>query len=154
MTERKQLDLETQFFQSVECQLDAAGIYPFPGMSLSQDGQMEFAMITDADLCFRWFWEQTTKPETTEAIFGIDRTTRPGQGTEFGDVLTCIQWKRKTEVDDSWEYRVGVINYQVDPRIVRPWDWDNEFWRSRMLQELKGFCPIGNVPVELLRRGV
>lgn len=153
MTDQQQLNLDTQFFSAVEVHIDDEGVYPFPAMSCDSDGRIEFAMITDAELCFKWFWEKTTKPETVEALFGLDRTTKEGQGTEFDDVLTCLHWKRPNEVDDSSEYRVGVINYQVDPRIVRPWDWDNEFWRTRMLAELKAFCPVVRLREELARRG-
>jgi len=73
-------------------------------------------------------------------MLGLDRTTKPGQGTEFADVLTCVLWDAQKDEFTAKEWRewlkIGVINYQNEPRIVRPIDWDNEYWNGRFKEEL------------------
>lgn len=128
--------VEQEFFAHVERSIDSSGVYPFPGIAVMRDGGIEFAAITDAGLCFDWFRKQLANPDCGEAIFGIDRTTRDGQGTKFDDVLTCCHWQRS----DSGGARIGVINYQIEPRIVRPFDWKNVFWTERMLAEVNCYA--------------
>ena len=135
-------DLPSRFHEYVAIMLDEKGVYPFPGMALRQAGGIEFAAITDVNLTYSWFWDQITQENAAEVILGIDRTTLPGQGNEFGDVLTCCHWRDGMD-GNKWDtsYRIGVIDYQHEPRIVRPWNWANEFWIEMMTRELKAFCP-------------
>lgn len=134
--------VEQEFFAHVERSIDESGVHPFPGIAIKQDGGIEFAAITDAGLCFQWFKKHLIDLDCAEVIVGIDRTTREGQGTEFDDVLTCFHWQR--EHQDV--LRVGVINYQFEPFIVRPFDWNNEFWRKRVLDEVNTYgTPFGIV---------
>jgi len=60
------------------------------------------------------------------------------EGTEFDDVLTCLYW-------DGASIHSGVINYQHEPRIVRPIDWENLFWNFTMAKEIRLFS-VGQVP--------
>lgn len=135
-------DLPTRFHESVERMIDKKGVYPQPGMALRQDGKMEIAAITDAQLAYRWFWEQITQNYAIEVIFGVDRTTQPDQGTEFNDVLTCCHWREGMD-GNPWQtsFRIGVIDYQNEPRIVRPWNWANKYWSERMGTEIKNCRP-------------
>lgn len=134
--------VEQEFFAHVERSIDSSGVFPFPGIAVNRDGGIEFAAITDAGSCLRWFKKALANLDCVEVIVGIDRTTREGQGTEFADVLTCFHWQR--EHQDV--LRVGVINYQFDPFIVRPFDWNNEFWRKRVLDEVNTYgTPFGIV---------
>lgn len=135
-------DLPTRFHEYVDGVIDEKGVYPFPGMALRQDGKLEIAAITDGNLAYRWFWEQITQHNAAEVIFGLDRTTKPDQGTEFNDVLTCCHWRDGLD-GNPWQtsFRIGVIDYQHEPRIVRPWNWTNEFWLERMGTEIKNCRP-------------
>lgn len=137
--------VEDEFFAHVERLIDSSGVHPFPGIAVKQDGGIEFAAITDAGLCFQWFKTHLKKLDCAEVIVGIDRTTREGQGTEFDDVLTCFHWQR--EHQDV--LRVGVINYQFEPLIVRPFDWNNEFWRKRVLDEVNTYGTPSGIVLEL-----
>ena len=77
-----------------------------------------------------------------ELIFGVDRSTADGQGTEFSDVYTCGYWKSTNPTEQLakmgvWE--IGVINYQGADKIVREWDWNNEFWKKQMGDEIRNY---------------
>ena len=39
------------------------------------------------------------------------------------------------------QYKFAVINYQHEPRIVRPTDYNNEFWNNQLRAELFQFIP-------------
>lgn len=137
--------LETEFFRYVEGMIDAKGVYPFPAISSLMNGHREVAAITEPGLCFKWFRTQLGNAECIETIVGLDRTTKEGQGTEFADVLTCFHWKRQ----HPNVLRVGVINYQPEPLIVRPFDWGNEFWRQRVVAEVNRYATPHGLVLEL-----
>ena len=44
----------------------------------------------------------------------------------------------------KWDtsFRIGVINYQHSPRIVRPFDFANEYWIEQMTAELRYRRPL------------
>jgi hypothetical protein len=126
-----------------ESSVDEKGIYPLPMVSLLKDGTLEMgALAVSAPEAYEAFFRKIVKREVKAVIFGLDRTTKPGQGTEFADVLTCVLW---TEGKDDWGsgewrewLRVGVINYQNEPRVIRPIDWKNEFWDEMVRSEMDG----------------
>ncbi len=121
-------DLPEMFWTIAESSVDVEGIYPHHAFSL-QDGKLTcVALMIDPPEVLAVIKKLITDG-AEEIIYGLDRMTRPGQGTEFADVLTCGHYK-----DGKW--RIGVINYQHEPRIVREWDWDNEFWTEAMEYEL------------------
>lgn len=136
------MDLVERFHEYVLGMIDEKGVYPSPGMSVDADGKMQVAALCEPDTAFNWFWNQVTIKQAKECIFGLDRSTRDGQGTEFADVLTCVHWKEGMD-GKPWDtsFRIGVINYQNDPRIVRPFDFANEFWSEKMTGEAKSFRP-------------
>jgi len=126
----------------LETSLDEKGYFPQPGIVLAKDGGLEIvALDLNAGDIINWFWNTVTIKEAQEVIFGIDRTTKPGQGTEFADVLTCAHWEPSLHESWSRSFRIGVVNYQWDPRIVRPIDWDNEWWKTHMAGELLSRVP-------------
>jgi hypothetical protein len=68
-----------------------------------------------------------------EIIFGVDRYTKPGQGTKYADVLTIFWWQGGREGNHG--FRFGVVNYRPPPHtIIEPIDWDNTFWNDIMAQ--------------------
>ncbi len=56
-------------------------------------------------------------------------------------MLTCLYWWDDPEINWGRSLKVGVINYQNEPRIVRPWDWGNVFWTAQVLREAKATRP-------------
>jgi len=136
------MDLVAKFHEHVLQSIDEDGIYPFPGMSINKDGKMEIAALCEASTAFDWFWNQITIEQSKECIFGLDRSTKDGQGTEFSDVLTCVHWAEGMD-GKGWDtsFKIGVINYQPDPRIVREFDFSNEFWTTKMTTEVLSYRP-------------
>lgn len=126
------------FEKYVAAIIDERGIYPYPCYTLDREGKLGIHALAVNDS--EQVLQHVTKLRMEcckEIIFGIDMTTRPDQGTEFADVLVCGYWKYGAR---KWE--VGVINYQHDPRIVRPFDWDNEFWKGTLGAWLKPYTTI------------
>lgn len=119
------------FYRMAETAIDRVGVYPqiaiavIDGqtnvMSLALDGYEVWRAVN------RLF--APDRPAVQELVFGLDRSTKPGQGTEFADVLTLLHYDGKT-------WTPGVINYQDQPRVVRPIDWDNPFWNAQLRKEL------------------
>jgi hypothetical protein len=122
--------------------VDEKGIYPLPMVAIKNDGSMEMsAMAVSAPEAIEEFMRKiVVKREVKAIMLGLDRTTKPGQGTEFADVLTCVLWDAQKDDFGPGEWRewfkVGVINYQNEPRIIRPIDWENEFWKNHFKEEL------------------
>lgn len=146
------MKLVEHFEKYIASVIDKKGIWPHAMVVEKADGTMSMhALDLNPDQCWMHFINATTLDKAVSAaIMGLDRTTRPGQGTEFADVLTCVLY----EPSPALEYRVrdqfrfGVINYQHEPRIVRPMDWNNEFWNRQLRAELSSFLP----PLVIKRR--
>jgi hypothetical protein len=144
------------FEKYIATSIDEKGIYPNPMISLDLDGKITVAALAlNAEPSIQEFMNQICFKSSREAILGLDRITREGQGTEFGDVLTCFYWKDRSaedlpEAEKSWDkwFKVGVINYQHEPRIVRPIDWNNKFWSERLAIEIKSLKPAFRVAVK------
>ncbi|MCK9459551.1 MAG: hypothetical protein M0R80_07925 [Proteobacteria bacterium] len=124
------MDIKKMFWETISVAIDADGVYPHQMIIVDKDDKMTMcAMDVDYKQILIHAFKEIALRNCKELIFGVDRTTREGQGTEFSEVLTCAHWK-----DGVWT--IGVINYQNEPRIVRDWDWDNEFWNREMLREI------------------
>jgi hypothetical protein len=133
-------DVVKAFHDMASISIDERGIYPLPMVAMLKGGAMEVSYL---DLPPRdamgTFVRKIVKREVDAIMFGLDRSTKPGQGTEFADVLTCALWGGgEWSEPGGWRgrIRVGVINYQHEPRIVRPIDWDNEFWNGKVIEEM------------------
>lgn len=133
--EEATIPINEQLFEIVSRAIDEAGVYPAPGLARFPDGKTEFAMIVEPETAYEWFWKKVHAENATEVIFGLDRYTEPDQGTEFADVVTVCHWRRGEET------RFGVINYQIEPRIVRNIDWQNHFWSLRLAMEVLNSDP-------------
>ena len=71
----------------------------------------------------------TEKPE--EFVFGMDRFYKDGQGIDkiWHSFLTIYHYK-----DGNW--KIGVMPY--NDNAVGEIDWNNAFWTSMAMRELKG----------------
>jgi len=65
-----------------------------------------------------------------ELIYGLDRFCLPGQGTTLRDCIAGAHY-----CGDKW--RPFVIEYQHEPRIVKPIAWDNEFWNCSVGHDIE-----------------
>jgi hypothetical protein len=123
---------EELFYDYATMSIDEKGIFPQPGIIIRADGSTEISALALPPMeIFKWFWREVENG-ADHILFGLDRHTKPNQGTKYRDVLTCVHYTRLPE-----SFRVGVINYQHDPRIVDPMDWDNAFWQAQLSKELR-----------------
>jgi hypothetical protein len=82
-------DIKKMFWDSVSGAIDDEGIYPHHMIIIDKDDKIIFCAL---DLDFKTVLIHAFKAildDCKELIFGIDRNTKEGQGTEFADVLTC-----------------------------------------------------------------
>lgn len=113
--------------------LDSDGVYPHICVCQPAEGKLEVQLLYYDYSQVIAHCAQLKLLGATEIMFGVDRTTKEGQGTEFKDVLTCGHW----QCDNGW--RIAVLNYQYEPRILRDFDWDNAFWSAAMLEEIQRY---------------
>ena len=70
--------------------------------------------------------------KSIEMIFALDRFTKPGQGTTLGDVMAGFHFTRSTRPQPF------IVEYQHEPRIVKPIEWSNPWWNDALVGELVG----------------
>ena len=149
MTEKTPINLVESFERYIASCIDEEGIYPHPCLMLDEKGGLIAAALDlKPDQIFQYFWKSVTVDHCREIIFGLDRTTKTGQGTEFADVLTCCHWREDLDANWARAFRIGVINYQYEPRIVRSIDWGNGFWASLMGDEVRHFTPAFRLKIQ------
>lgn len=127
------------------------GIFPLPMVAKNKDGVLEVsAMAVGTDEIMSAFLKKIVKRQVDVIMVGRDCWTKPGQGTEFKDVLVCLLWSAKSDWTEQGEwkkwFRVGVVNYQPEPMLVRPIDWRNDFWTRTMLKEIEEYSLVRNTP--------
>jgi hypothetical protein len=148
-------ELLDKFVNHVNVTMDKRGVYPTPVMYRDlDDGLNVSALLSDMSprQCLEYFWSIPCLAQGKAVIMGIDRFTQPGQGTEFRDVLTLFLWWDDPAITWYDSYKVGVINYQNKPRIVRPIDWDNAFWNKQLIHELRSTRPRYKISIERAKR--
>lgn len=134
----------SKFEDIVATSIDERGIYPAPMLVEYSDGGLDMmALALEPLQCYSTFALKVLDRTVKHAIFGLDRSTKENQGTEFADVLTCVAYHRNIspEVVVREQFAFGVINYQHEPRIIRPIDFKNAFWIAGMKKELFQFIP-------------
>jgi len=136
--EKKVIDV---FYQTAIGGIDEKGIFPFPLVAMQKDGTLLLESLAIAgEEAYHVFLKKIVKKEVDAIMFGLDRTTKEGQGTEFSDVLSCVFWSAQEEWTEPGAWRkwlkIAVLNYQNEPRITRPLDWNNECWTKMVTSEL------------------
>jgi hypothetical protein len=111
---------------------------------VGEDGEdhLEIAYIDDPTLAHKWAHDTIMLKKAEEVIFGLDRFTKPDQGTEFDDVYTVLYWSRF----NPWCY--GVIDYSPSQNIKRPINWHNEHWIEALHNEHKRWAA-ANLPMTI-----
>ena len=149
MTITQEKSLVEQYVEFSTNRIDEDGIQPNMGWAKRHaDGKLVvFAIVASPEDWARLFWKEVGSKSPSEVndelVFGLDMVTKEGQGTEFADALVFVHWKRDPDkkLADSSCFRVGVVNYQHEPRVVRPVDWENEHWTQWTLGWLKQHHP-------------
>lgn len=111
--------------------IDAKGVEIPHALSMAQDGTltvMALAMSPGESYPFvvrHWVVE---KPR--ELIFAFDRFTKPGQGTELGDLMAGFH------LVGGEPPRPFIIEYRHAPRLVKPIDYGNAYWNAALSREM------------------
>lgn len=128
-TEPKQALTEV-FHDYVASTIDPEG-FPTPhALVRDQTGALTVVVLAvdlpEAYAVMLKLWDQGA----AEMIFALDRYALPGQGTMLGDLLAGFHFTRHDAP------RPFIIEYQYDPRIVQPIEWDNPFWTAGLHHEI------------------
>lgn len=110
--------------------VDESGFDIPHGLSLDRTGGMTvLALAVPPEQAYLTMFAQWRR-NAVEMIFALDRFTKPNQGTTLGDVLAGFHFTRGESP------RPFIVEYQHDPRIVKPIVWDNPFWNAALLGEI------------------
>lgn len=131
MEQSSQKSLVEMYHDLIKNSINDEGIFPFPALVRKSDDSISMlALAVPPQNAYQIIIQQYyNADDNSEIIYGLDRVTKPNQGTEFNDCFTGA-WM----VDGIWY--PYVINYQIDPLLVRPYDWANDFWVGIITREL------------------
>jgi len=125
--------------------IDKKGIYPaMCMMELTKDKQLQTMAIHGpvsgamVEILIRMY-----KDKCKHVIFGFDRYFKPEQGYELKDGLSITYLSNN-------EWKFGIMEYQHEPRIVKPVNWNDQFWIKALANELRQtieFCKKNNLSV-------
>lgn len=124
--------LPDQFHDWISAAIDADGVSQQGLIVDGDDRLIVFALHVPVPQAYQIMVAQFQALRGKEAIFGVDRFTKPDQGTTLGDLVAGHHLTRAGT-------RPFIIEYQHDPRIVKPICWDNPFWNAGLNAELLGF---------------
>ncbi|MBX3397519.1 MAG: hypothetical protein KF873_02150 [Gemmataceae bacterium] len=118
------------FHRMVETSINAKGVFPHLAVWLDQDRKlcMGSLHLNQPHQVMGWV-AATLASGAVELVYGLDRFARPGQGTTLGDLIAGAWFTGR-------DCKPFVIEYQHEPRIVKPIDWGNEFWSRSVGGEL------------------
>jgi hypothetical protein len=97
------------------------------------DSIIMVALALEPEQAYEVFLSMVVREEAAEAVFALDRFTKPGQGTKYDDVLAGHYFDRSLG-KNPW--RPFVIEYRKDPRHFEPVDWDNIYWNDALIKEI------------------
>ncbi|MFL7904702.1 hypothetical protein ACJ41P_26480 [Azospirillum argentinense] len=123
-------DLPALYHQTIGAAIDADGISPHHCIVRKGESLTVAALALSPGGVLAYLRRTIEREGVDELVYGLDRFTKPGQGTSLGDVVAGGWYRR----DRGW--RIGIIEYQHEPRIVLPWCWDNAFWNAAVAREL------------------
>lgn len=126
MTEDHQNQFREDYFDTIKRAAECGDVWPLPLLLEMKDGSTQLhAVALSTGVAIDHAAVELTKGPTAFA-FGVDRFTRPEQGTELGNVFTFVVFFAASGVQ-YWlmEYEEGEVR---DPRPVHQGD----FWYSHM----------------------
>ena len=127
------MNLPETYHQYVSTLIDVTGVYPHAVMVLEQDGTMGVcALDLKPPQAMSEIAKLLIQNKTKELIYGFDRFCRKGQTEFFEDAIAGAYWN-----GEGW--KPFIIEYQHDPRVVKPLNWENEFWNKSVRGELVSF---------------
>lgn len=112
--------------------IDEEGVSIPHGLVLGHDDALTvFALALPVGQAYSVMLAEWALKRPKEIIFAFDRFTKPGQGTTLGDLVAGHHFVA------GKPSRPFIIEYQHDPRIVQPIDWENSFWNDGLADELR-----------------
>ena len=112
--------------------IDEKGVGLSHGMIVDADGGMTlYALDLTPPQAYAMMLGEWTKRRPAEMIFALDRFTKPGQGTTLGDLVAGFYCPSQSAAP-----RPFILEYQHEPRIVKPIEWDNLFWNAALHSEI------------------
>jgi len=101
----------------------------------TKDGALTMtALMLNPEQVYLQILNTLIRDQPDELIFGMDRYCKEGQGTTLKDCIAGF-WI----VMASASCAPFIIEYQDEPRIVKPIQWDNANWNQMLLLELRRF---------------
>ena len=129
---KKEINLPEMYYDMISRYIDEEGVYPHQCFWIDKEtGKVSVvALAVTPDQAMTKVFEFL--PKASELIYSLDRSARDNQGTELGDLVAGCYWK-----DGEWT--PFIIEYQNEPRIVKPMNWDNTWWNESLRKELTHF---------------
>lgn len=99
-------DLVQEYERSLPIWMHEDGFSGPPLLALHHNGDTSMAtLMIPNGLIFRTVMTQVMTDLTIkEIIFGVDRYTKPGQGTKYKDVLTVFWWQGERQLSPAAAY--------------------------------------------------
>jgi hypothetical protein len=129
------LDLVSLLVDHAARGIDTDGLRPLPAYWLDRGGRLAMAaLLLKPGQIIDLAWDRVRRRGDRAMAWALDRHARPGQGTTLDSLLTIADWSR-----GSW--RIGVLEYQHEPRVIKPVRWDNDYWRMQAGLEIAARQP-------------
>lgn len=130
----KLVNLPEDYFSHIERSIDEKGVYPHQMMLVDKNDGLGLYAIAMNEPCqvFNAVMAAVMKEQPKELIYGLDRFAKSGQGTKLGDLIAGNYWNGEV-------WRPFIIEYQHEPRVVKPLNWGNEFWNAALKEEWTDF---------------
>jgi hypothetical protein len=128
------LDLLKTYHDHISRSIDEKGVYPHQMMCEDDDGKLGVyaLMLNKPHEVLQAVLKALMEHKPKQLIYGLDRFCKSGQGTTLGDCIAGLYWN-----GEAW--RPFIIEYQHEPRVVKPIDFDNQWWKKSLQQEWTDF---------------
>jgi hypothetical protein len=100
----------------------------------ADDSLTMVALALEPEEAYTAMLQMIVTEEAEEAVFALDRFTKPGQGTKYADLLAGHYYERNR---GEMQWRPFIIEYQIEPRVFEPVDYTNQFWTAALTIELR-----------------
>lgn len=131
--------LPEKYHEIISSAIDEKGVFPHQMLGEDDNGKLTmFAVAINnpkqaMEYIFNIFNGNTKDvPKQKQLIYTLDRWCEKGQGTTLKDCLAGAFYNGRF-------WLPFVIEYQNEPRIVKPINWNNSFWNEKIREELKSW---------------
>lgn len=128
----KEVDVVDTYYNLIGIAINKHGVYPQHLILIDKhDKMLLMSLDLSVSQCISAM-VASFREGPKKLIMGLDRMCMPNQGTTLGDCIAGFYWN-----GEKWA--TFVIEYQNEPRIVKPIEWNNPWWNSVLTKELKTF---------------